>query len=251
MHSQSKKWGAYHIYIDGFAGGGVNISRTTKDFVLGSPLSVLRVQPPFKEYHFIDFDQQKTEQLRDNVGRRADVFIHQGDCNNVLLTEVFPKISANRKMRGLCLLDPYGLDYCWETVQQAGSTKRIDLFLNFPIMDANRNALWRNPERLPDDRIIRMTRFWGDATWRDIAFTEEETLFETRTKKTVSDDFIAEAYRKRLKDKAGFAHVPKPIPMRNRRGGTIYYLFFASQKPVAEEIVIYIFDKYRYKGVQR
>jgi three-Cys-motif partner protein len=117
-------------------------------------------------------------------------------------------------------------------------------------MDANRNALWRNPERLPADRIVRMNRFWGDTTWRDIAFKEEETLFETRTTKAVSDDFVAEAYRKRLKEKAGFAHVPKPIPMRNSRGGTIYYLFFASQKPVAKEIVTHIFNKYRSKGVR-
>jgi len=35
------------------------------------------------------------------------------------------------------------------------------------------------------------------------------------------------------------------MPMHNTRGATVYYLFFASQKPVAENIVRDIFNKYR------
>jgi hypothetical protein len=33
--------------------------------------------------------------------------------------------------------------------------------------------------------------------------------------------------------------------MRNTKGVILYYLFFASQKPVAKKIVDAIFDKYR------
>jgi hypothetical protein len=44
------------------------------------------------------------------------------------------------------LLDPYGLHLNWEVIQAAGNMKSIDLFVNFPIMDINRNALWRNPD---------------------------------------------------------------------------------------------------------
>jgi len=36
--------------------------------------------------------------------------------------------------------------------------------------------------------------------------------------------------------------------MRNKSGAIIYYLFFASQKPVAADIVRAIFDKYKNKG---
>jgi hypothetical protein len=48
---------------------------------------------------------------------------------------------------------------------------------------------------------------------------------------------------------AGFAYVPEPSPMRNSKGATIYYLFFASQKPAAADIVTDIFNKYRNKGI--
>jgi hypothetical protein len=36
--------------------------------------------------------------------------------------------------------------------------------------------------------------------------------------------------------------------MRNSQGATVYYLFFASQKPVAQDIVEDIFRKYRNGG---
>ena len=36
--------------------------------------------------------------------------------------------------------------------------------------------------------------------------------------------------------------------MRNTCGAVVYYLFFASQKPVAQKIVTSIFKKYRDRG---
>ena len=38
------------------------------EFVPGSPLNALNVQPPFSEYHFIDFDGDKADHLRQLVG---------------------------------------------------------------------------------------------------------------------------------------------------------------------------------------
>ena len=48
--------------------------------------------------------------------------------------------------------------------------------------------------------------------------------------------------------KLEFAKVPKPIPMRNSKGAIVYYLFFASKKDAAEQIVIDIFKKYENRG---
>jgi len=35
-----------------------------------------------------------------------------------------------------------------------------------------------------------------------------------------------------------------PLAFKNSRDAIVYYLFFASQKPVAEDIVQHIFNKY-------
>ena len=56
---------------------------------------------------------------------------------------------------------------------------------------------------------------------------------------------IVGAFRKRLQEVAGFRVVPEPLPMRNSTNAVVYYLFFASQKPVADKIITAIFDKYR------
>jgi hypothetical protein len=36
--------------------------------------------------------------------------------------------------------------------------------------------------------------------------------------------------------------------MRNTKGGVVYYLYFASQKNTAENIVLQIFEKFRNRG---
>jgi len=56
---------------------------------------------------------------------------------------------------------------------------------------------------------------------------------------------IVAAFRDRLRRVAEFQFVPEPLPMRNRNNAVVYYLFFASPKPVAEKIIEEIFAKYR------
>jgi hypothetical protein len=90
-----------------------------------------------------------------------------------------------------------------------------------------------------------MNAFWGDESWRSVAYTPERSLVGELEKET--NEVIAEAFRQRLIQVAGFKRVPKPIPMRNKTGAIVYYLFFASQVDVAERIVIDIFDRYRQK----
>ena len=61
---------------------------------------------------------------------------------------------------------------------------------------------------------------------------------------------VAEGFRQRLLKVAGFKRVPEALPMRNTKGATVYYLFFASHKPAAENIIIDIFNKYRGRGAR-
>jgi len=236
----------YHVYIDAFAGGGIHLSKTTGKFVLGSPLNALAVQPPFREYHLIDIVAERIGNLRELIGDRTDVNLYEGDCNQVLLTEIFPLVQFKDYRRGLCVLDPYGLDLDWKVMQTAGQMKTIDIFLNFPILDINRNVLWRNPEGVAESQIARMNFYWGDESWRQIAYRTDTNLFGAPDKQP--NEAVTEAFRRRLKDVAGFERVPHPLPMRNSKGAVVYYLFFASQKDTAEHIVQDIFGKYRKRG---
>jgi three-Cys-motif partner protein len=235
--------GLRHIYVDAFAGPGVHVSRDTGDFVPGSPLNALRVEPPFREYHLIDLDGDKIDSLRMRVGNRPDVYLYQGDGNDILLTRILPSLRRADARRALCLLDPYGLQLRWEVILVAGRLGTVEIFLNFPIMDMNRNVLWRTPARVAPREVERMTDFWGDDSWRRIAYDTTGNLFGFEEK---TDSYtVAAAFQQRLRNAAGFGYVPEPLPMRNSTNAVVYYLFFASPKETGARIVTDIFARYR------
>ncbi|HUI43814.1 MAG TPA: three-Cys-motif partner protein TcmP [Terriglobia bacterium] len=236
----------HHVYIDAFAGGGVHVSRATREPRLGSPLIALGIKPPFREFHFVDLDPRKIALLRQRIGPRNDVFYYEDDANSVLPQQVFPRVKYKDYRRGLCILDPYGLHLSWNVILAAGQMKSIDLFVNFPVLDMNRNVLWHDVESVAAEQSERLTYLWGDESWREEAYSTAGNLFGYPERESI--EVVASAFRKRLKKVAGFARVPEPMPMRNTKGAIVYYLFFASQNEAGQDIVRDIFNKYRDRG---
>ena len=243
--------GFFHMYIDAYAAGGSHVSRTTGEVVAGSPLVALSTEPPFREYHFIDADPNRVAQLRRYSGNRSDIHIHAGDCNEILIRGVFPLARYEDRKRALCLLDPYNIDLSWNVVATAGRMKSIEIFVNFMVMDMNMNVLLRDPARAEPAQIGRMDRFWGDGSWREVAYevSRQGSLFgePEQVKVESANERIAEAFRKRLIDIAGFVYAPRPLRFENSVGATIYYLFFASPNKTGDKIIEDIFRKHRKK----
>ena len=129
-----------HVYIDAFAGAGVHLSKSSGEYVPGSPLNALQVRPRFREFHLIDTSAKRIGGLRDLVGADSDVHLYEGNCNEVLLRDIFPNVRYDQYRRGLCILDPYGLDLDWQVTKTAGDMKSLEIFLNFPVQDMNRNS---------------------------------------------------------------------------------------------------------------
>jgi three-Cys-motif partner protein len=237
----------HHVYIDAFAGAGSHVSRTTGMMVAGSPLNALYINPPFREYHLIDLDPEKADYLQALIGDRPDVHVYEGDCNEILLQRVFPQVRYEDFRRGLCLLDPYGLHLRWSVIATAGGMRSLEIMLNFPVADINRNVLWRNPEGVDPADLARMTAFWGDESWRQIVYSTQGNLFGFE-EKTADNERVAEAFRERLRTIAGFSFVPEPLPMRNSKGIIVYYLFFASHNRTGSAIIQEIVARYRDRG---
>lgn len=244
----------HHVYIDAFAGAGQFISKRTGLLVPGSPQIALDTTPPFRDYHFVDIDAVKIAALEQIAAHRADVTVHQGNCNAVLIQQILPRVRYEEYHRGLCILDPYGLHLDWTTVAAVGATGSVEVFLNFPTMDINRNVLRKDPAAILPEDASRMTAFWGDESWRQ-RFYQPRPQMDLWGKqddaKSVDNEAVADAYRQRLRSVAGFAYVPRPLPMRNSSNAILYYLFFASHKAVAGDIggiVEQTFAKYRAGG---
>ena len=81
-----------HVYVDAFAGAGTHRSKTTGEEIEGSPVIAAKTQPSFSEYHFIDLDGNKADKLRADFSKRPEIHVHHGDCNRVLLENVFPRV---------------------------------------------------------------------------------------------------------------------------------------------------------------
>jgi len=243
------------LYIDAFAGAGFNISREGGDKVPGSTMKALAIKPTFDEYIFIEKNPSKVQLLRSHCSSfsHAKTEVHEGDCNDILTRDLFPRFRQNKRLRAVLLVDPYGLQYDWDVIAEAGATKAVDLILNFPMMGAQRAGFWRNPDELPTSLRRRFQRTWGADKWSE-AYTEVPNLLANDpdygpelVKKGCRE--IAEILRKRIRDNAGFKHVAQPHPSKNNRGSILFFLFLASQKPVAEKVMNYIVQKQSEKGV--
>lgn len=214
----------------------------------GSPLIALATEPAFREYHFIDADPVRVDQLWRYTTDRSDVYVHSGDCNEILLRDVFPRSSYEDRRRSLCLLDPYNIDLRWEVIATAGRMRSIEVFVNFMVMDMNMNVLLRDPTKAEPAQVARMDRFWGDRSWQRAAYepSPQGHLFGDPEQVKVDDanQKVSEAYRRRLIDVAGFAYAPQPLRFVNSLGFTIYYLFFASPNHTGKKIVEAIFAKH-------
>jgi len=237
-----------HAYIDGFAGAGSHVSKATGNAVPGSPRIALQTTPPFTEVHLIDLDGSRAAALRRLSAGDPRVTVYQGDSNDVLLRDVFPRYRWEDFRRALCLLDPYGLNIGWKVLETAGKMKSVEVFYNFMIMDANMNVFMRDPGKVSPEQAARMDFVWGDQTWRTAAYRRAQDLFGEREEKATNEE-IAESFRRRLEEVAGFKYVPQPMPMRNSKGAVVYYLYFASPNEIGGKIVADIFDTYRDKGM--
>jgi three-Cys-motif partner protein len=94
-----------------------------------------------------------------------------------------------------------------------------------------------------------MTAFWGDDSWQGVVYKGQKTLFgDDDLVKAGGNTEVVNAFRQRLQTVAGFEEVPEPIPMRNSKNATVYYLFFASHNKTGAKIARYLMQRYANLG---
>lgn len=136
--------------------------------VVGSPLNALFVEPPFDRIVLIDVDAEKITSLKELCGDDKRVEIWPGDCNDVLSSKVIPSLPYSSYWRALCVLDPYGVHgrtLQWSTIKKLADLQTVDIFLNFPLMDINRNILRGRLDNTDNSNIAAFNDFWGGDDW--------------------------------------------------------------------------------------
>ena len=231
------------LYIDGFAGSGEVplaahndglFDEDVKTVLAGSADRALNVSPPFARYIFIDKRRKCIDALkakfRDNPN--ADRVSHLvGDANehiHELCTE-----EQWRSQRGVVLLDPFGSQVKWSTIEDIAATKALDLWYLFPAGLGVFRQIGRDGSVDPTHEQS-ITRLVGTEDWKTafIKPSKQEDLFGERTtqEKVVTPESATEFMIERLKTVFQGGVLEEMIPL-GKLAYPSYYLLFAWGNP--------------------
>jgi three-Cys-motif partner protein len=209
------------IYVDAFAGTGYRTKPPRLDaqtalfeelaepeaeaFLKGSARIALEVDPPFKQYVFIEQDAaraQELEKLKQQFAERAPcVNIVREDANTYL--KAWCKRTDWRICRAVMFLDPYGTQVDWSLIEAIAKTRAVDLWILFPLGVAV-NRLLAKADLPPEKWAQALTRILGTEGWRDAFYSRqvEPTLFGDEEVRTKEADFgkIGRYFVERLKN---------------------------------------------------
>jgi len=242
---KNQTWCRGYEYIDAFAGTGKPKTKDEQEYVDGSPRIALGLAPSLTRYHFIeqaDWRVEKLEKLRTEFPNH-NIAIYDGDCNKILREQILPQLSYSTKKRAIAFVDPFGMQFEWETMKYLAQTKTVEVLLNFPVMAINRGVLRKHPEMISEASEERLDRFWGTKDWMMDLYMEEPTLFGIETvKRPHSGKEFGYAFKKRLGEI--FRHCSSPILMTNSKNAPLYCILFAGHNATGKKIAEGIFIKH-------
>ncbi|MHA1570761.1 MAG: three-Cys-motif partner protein TcmP [Alphaproteobacteria bacterium] len=231
------------LYIDGFAGSGeIPLSdhkdglfdEDVKTVMTGSAHRALNVSPAFSRYIFIDKERQCIDALsakfvgNPNAGRVKTLV---GDANihvqNLCAKEQW------HSQRGVVLLDPFGSQVNWSTIEAIASTKALDLWYLFPAGLGVFRQISKDGTVDPTHEPS-ITRIVGTEDWKTAFFkpSTQGDLFGKRTtnEKFVTPESATEFMIKRLKTVFQGGVLEEMIPL-GKHAYPSYYLLFAWGNP--------------------
>ncbi len=249
-----------YYYVDAFAGEGRSALRSEKEadnepllsqiaafrredpaeieFIDGSPLVALGVRHSFKKYIFIEKNPKRLDKLRAiaaNSPLRERIEIVAGDANDALKDRLLSSRINWTRNRGVVLLDPFGLQVPWSTIEMLARTAALEVIVNFPVGMAIQRLLPKSSQFSAQQRK-RLTEYFGAPDWEALLYAESSDLFggTVRTKVSDSGNRLAKWYRDRLRQAFGHATMPRLIT--NRQGGHLYYLLHAGPNETGVKI---------------
>lgn len=231
------------VYIDGFAGSGEipqgEVSASLFDHevstvITGSARRAFEVDPKFDEYVFIDSRKACIDTLRANFDEASEgvsTTFHVGDAN----AEICRICNSTdwRYRRGVVLLDPFGSQVSWQTIEAIACTQALDLWYLFPAGVGVFRQIGANG-KVDDTHAPSITRLFGTEDWRT-AFLKPSSqgdLFggPVSTEKVVTPESAAKFMIERMKHVFEGGVLDELIPL-GQHAYPSYYLIFAWSNP--------------------
>lgn len=236
----------YIHYVDAFAGTGKQSKKTTKEQtellpledLKGSVLTALDAQPGFNEYHFNDIEPAHYKALEDIKKQypKKKISVTNIDAN------IFVKnfcLSLTQSERAVLFVDPFSTEFNWDSLKFIGSSRKIDLWLLFPLSATLRmtpkDGLKKRPEWSPKIDALLGTNQWENALYKKEKH-QPPTLdmfgdtLKAPTEERLNPTELQKWVKKRLMDDAGFSFVADPVMLTNNNR-PMFSFFFAVSNP--------------------
>ena len=233
-----KNKGFQLMYIDAFAGTGwieprfrSHFGEPEREFLKGSARRALDVKDrPFDRCIFIERDHTRCEALerlqQDFRGRSID--IREADANDFLQRHDFPKFG----WRGVLFLDPFATQVEWRTIERIAELRMFDTWILFPVSAISRLLpRARDPESVSPAWKARLTRIYGDESWRGL-YEAQGTLFGgDKVKRRSGVEGLVSLYKYNLRRTFGPRFLEQSALLRNSRGGPLFEFMFCAGHP--------------------
>ena len=209
------------MYVDAFAGTGrVDLPASesaVSGFLAGSARIALQiVDKPFDQLIFIDNNPDycaSLERLSREHGTR-NIRIENCEANDFL-----QEFSRDwREWRGVLFLDPFATQVEWSTIETIAEWEALDTWILFPVSAIARILpLSRKPDDILEKWAKRLTRVFGDESWRDLYRQNPQgDLFGDSTNQRDSGiDGIVRIYKTKLIDTFGPRALEDSRTLRN------------------------------------
>jgi three-Cys-motif partner protein len=264
MNCYRDKCGWKLIYFDGFAGSGRRSNDAIEtseqdsllnslqdeelihpnDFIVyrGAAERVLSInQKGFDFYYFIDKDKESSDSLKRLLKEKS--LFKQGlefrtDDANIEVCKMAEAMHKNKNLRSLTLLDPFGMQVDWQSIEKLKDTK-VDLWILVPTGVIVNRLLDRRGELTHVEKLVSFFGLQEDAIRAEFynkvirhTLFGDETVIE-KIERPIEK--IASLYNDRLK--TIFKYVtPKPLVLYNSRNVPIYHFVCASDNQTAVKI---------------
>jgi len=259
MNKSRDKFGWKLIYFDAFAGSGsretesgekdknkfplFDITEEDEAVYCGAAERVTSINlRGFDYYYFIESDELSKSELEQRLNpiksaKNLDLRFRSGDANEYIkmLAET---MKSNIKYCSLVMIDPFGMQVDWESIEQLKGTK-TDLWILIP-SGVIVNRLLDRSGKLP--HIEKLVSFFGLSELEiKERFYKKQTssgLFDMEDEvRKVSEPIkkITEVYIQKLMTIFDYV-TPKPLVLFNSRNVPIYHFAFASSNNIAKKI---------------
>lgn len=271
MNKQRDKYHWKLLYFDAFAGSGSRNDDSQDNLVLmhnlfeeadlteeqlnvyqGAAERVVSIddQQGFDDYYFVDLDKESNDKLKEKLAPyvREDItFKFRNEDANTIVKRMGRYLASHQNWKGLVLLDPFGMNLNWITIESLKSAS-VDLWILVPSGMIINRLLEKDGSLKHIDKLksyfgltkeeIQKNFYMTRLTEPDL-FGETHELIE-KVKNPIQK--IAELYVTRLRTLFEYV-TEKPLVLANNRGLPIFHFVCASHNQTAVRIAQDIINK--------